>query len=69
MYMVLMHFGDINVCDYFNVVGVILSSVLGSIWNGIMWFCRYLDDFGIYSITIIVSGLHTYRVIPFFKLR
>ena len=36
----------------------ILSSGLGSIWYGMMWFCRYLDGFG-YSITSIGFGLHT----------
>ena len=39
-------------------LGAILSSGLGSIWYGLMWFCRYLDDFG-YSITIIAFGIHT----------
>ena len=39
------------------MVGDILSSGLGSIWYGMMWFCRYLDDFG-YSITNIAFGLH-----------
>ena len=53
-----MYFGDINGLDNFNVVGDILSSAFGSIWYGMMWFCRYLDDFG-YSITIIAFGLHT----------
>ena len=56
--MVLMYFGVMNVLDDFNVVEDILSSALGSIWYGMMWFCRYLDDFG-YSITIIAFGLHT----------
>ena len=34
------------------MVGDILSSGLGSIWYDMMWFCRYLNDFG-YSITIM----------------
>ena len=29
----------------------------GSIWYGMMWFCRYLGDLG-YSLTIIAFGLH-----------
>ena len=36
----------------------VLSSGLGSIGYGMMWFCRYLGDFG-YSITIIALGLLT----------
>ena len=40
------------------MVGNILSSALGSIWYGMVWFCRYLDDFG-YLITIIAFGLNT----------
>ena len=56
--MVLMYFDDINVGDDFNEVGDILSCALGSIWYGMIWFCRYLDGFG-YSITTIAFGLHT----------
>ena len=41
----------------------ILSSSLGSIWYGMMWFCRYLGDLG-YSITIRMLGF-----ISYFKLR
>ena len=40
------------------MVGDILSSALGSIWYGMIWFCRYLGAFG-YSITIIEFGLLT----------
>ena len=29
----------------------------GSIWYGIMWFCRYMGDMW-YSLTIIAFGLH-----------
>ena len=37
------------------MVGDILSSVFGV---DLVWFCRYLDDFG-YSITIIAFDIHT----------
>ena len=43
------------------MVGDILSSALGSIWYGMIKFCRYLDDFG-YSITIIAFGLHILNI-------
>ena len=39
------------------MVGDILSSGFGWNWYGMMWFCRYMDDFG-YSIMIIAFGLH-----------
>ena len=34
------------------MVGDILSSGLGSIWYGMMWLCRHLDDLG-YSYLIL----------------
>ena len=40
------------------MVGDILSSALGSILYGIMWFGRYLNAFR-YSITFIEFGLYT----------
>ena len=41
----------------------ILSSGLGSIWCGMMWFCRYFDDLG-YLLMIIVLAF-----ISYFKLK